>query len=438
MKKLEPTLIAAFTLLFVVSGLPMRAYQTPATSGDKQCQYQILSTVSTAYNSGEQTEAFGFLGHIQLAEDHSSGIRLALQDQIQRLQSNDIALQAAALLTFDQDGRRDVASAPALIAYLKKPLPNYARVAAITALGSVGPGTSAESVQVLVNQYSKSGEAREAVKAALTYIRPVDTVAITPLLKCFVEEEALSSKSKAVAWYYRDTTLATVMALSRFGESAKPTLPFLIRCINSGETEKSPAILAQMPADTANAAVPALMAAYQSRVQIEHETANPYSALQTKPKAQLLVALGHLKIPKSFLPYIAEGIRQLRPGDYDGRSLYVASLRAAGAIGPAAAPLIPELIKAGESAGHAPLDHIFLTPTYERSPYKPPDYTAEDTTEALEAIRALGLIGAASSPCLLRLQTIADSSPGTVYQINLSASAKKAIALIQTAQEQQR
>lgn len=150
----------------------------------------------------------------------------------------------------------------------------------------------------------------------------------------------------------------------------------------------------------------------------------PESATAITPETSLLVGLAGIGVPAKAKPIILLGLQARDP------ALYAASARAAGRLGPAAADLVPLLLRGlnGDVAGMTMNQFLdsgcgFISVNSFRH--------GDMTSPRVECILALGRIGPAASAAIPFLTEIADHAPLTVYEAETGVAARQALMHIQ-------
>jgi peroxiredoxin len=129
--------------------------------------------------------------------------------------------------------------------------------------------------------------------------------------------------------------------------------------------------------------------------------------------------LGRIGVPATALPAILRGLKS------PAGSVFAAAASAAGHLGPAAGPAIPHLTRALKPDFQDAVVDRWFRPVNRKLVMR--DGPDSPTTARLEAIRALGKIGAAAAPAVPLLRQIAQSTAKDAGSLQQAIEASRAL-----------
>ncbi len=302
--------------------------------------------------------------------------------------------------------------APIIVSVLDASPPYYLKRMCVETLGRIGY-YEPKAVSHMLAAGSPTSN------LALDSLDSTDTRAIPPLINGLRSDRPL-------------VRIRSARSLSKFGNEAQDAVELVLpRLSNAGKDSDLSELGAYL--QLIRAIGPEAEAVSDTLIKWLPETSSIYHDrdrfLIGYFRAYVLETLSHTGIPPNTMPYIIDGLVN---SDADMMHLYVASARAAGALGPEAEAAIPGLLRSLEYG--FVIDFVTFTNYQER--------LSRDgiyTTPQVESVRALAMIGSAAEAALPRLREIADGKPLSPYEYsdsrqiipNIQEEAKKAIVAIE-------
>ena len=414
----DPTVIAAFTRAAMKRGtVGLAAIESlgetgPAANAAAPSLVKLLSNQKG--NIDISSKAFDALGRVVRV---SSGVSVSEAVPIlNKLDTTPIEKIAAAFTILREEGG-SVDVIPVLVKILnQRPEPHF-KYAAIRALGKIGPGSDVNAVRTLVSLLSRDPSLdplAEAAERAIELIGDGDLEAVVPLA------EALSRPNPLVR-------RIAATALIRIGPAAKSATPALLKALQKElHTETTDYLVVNMVAGALASIGPRASGAATEVLNL----LNPTAPFAQKPGAArirplLFGVLAAVGVPQKAearektLQRVLEGLQSSSRYERGGAA------RVAGLLGTEAAPAVPHLIRMLDPK----VDDSTMTPLFEATMMalvrptqlnrnllnKAHGSHAEGmTTGMLEAIRALGRIGATARAAIPTLNRYALSKDGEI------------------------